>query len=473
MRNWMHYLGSHYEAMREQYPNDKLLILFDVDGTILDMRYTMLYLLKAYDQQFGTSYFDNLHISHITFSDADIANGLRPFCIPVDEIEKISRWYNENRWSLWAIFEANRPFPGVMEVIRWFQLQDNTFIGLNSGRSEVIREDTIQSLNRLGQEYRVVFDDRLLKMKRKAGDKATCKVQAIKEFRDMGYRVIAMIDNEPGILDRIAESDVANEILLLHASTVFRHREVDDNTGAYHGNVYDLTELIPQRALPKHIQFVWNNINNDSTLMRFIDSNVKWADITGTTYNLLNKPIARIREEKETQSFYKYAAAFVENSKSMRITIQPQVEQAELLIDILADAGIDSSRLWLNGKIDALRKETFVLLSDIFPKAVIECPVDFLIPIILTTEDKAEHILDTYANWGINRFSLSWKSPNVKKALTILDKLGFDVTIYDVVNLDEFLHAVLYLPTAIVSDFNFPMWESSKEKGKIKKSVTA
>ena len=42
---------------------------------------------------------------------------------------------------------AHRPYRGVLEVIRWFQLQPATFVGLNTGRPEQLRDETLRSLN--------------------------------------------------------------------------------------------------------------------------------------------------------------------------------------------------------------------------------------------------------------------------------------------------------------------------------------
>ncbi len=463
MRNWMNYLACHYESMREKYPDDRLLILFDIDGTILDMRHTMHYLLKSYDQNFGTQYFKHLQVPLITFPEEELTSGLRPFCIPEGEMEKILCWYGENRWSMWSLFEANRPFPGVMEVIRWFQLQNNTCVGLNTARSEVLREETMLSLNSLGREFRVTFDDQLMKMHRPGLHKnhADSKVGAIREFQATGYRVIAMVDNEPENLEHIAASGLADEILLLHASTLFKSRVDHRQIRAVGGNVYDLTELIPRRALPQHIQFVWNNVNNDSSLTHFMKSNVRWADVTGvandTSYtDEFSEAVSNPRE------FVRYISLFRTNGKGIRINFESIHEQADTIIDLLARHDVVSNQLWLCGKIDTLRRETYGLMSDIFPEAIIECPVDFLAPILLTTPEQAERILDTYTGWGINRFSLSWKTAQVKRVLGILDRLGFDITIRDINNLEDFLQAVLLLPTAIVTSFNFPRWEQNQ-----------
>ena len=36
-------LAHHYEKTRERYPGENLLIMFDIDGTIVDTRYMILH----------------------------------------------------------------------------------------------------------------------------------------------------------------------------------------------------------------------------------------------------------------------------------------------------------------------------------------------------------------------------------------------------------------------------------------------
>ncbi|MGR3218449.1 MAG: hypothetical protein ACUZ8H_01345, partial [Candidatus Anammoxibacter sp.] len=56
-KNWMVELESYYKKTRDQYSDDKLIILFDIDGTILDMRYMVMYVLTAFDKYNKTKYF--------------------------------------------------------------------------------------------------------------------------------------------------------------------------------------------------------------------------------------------------------------------------------------------------------------------------------------------------------------------------------------------------------------------------------
>jgi len=465
MKDWMKTLSDHYETMRTRYPNDRLLILFDIDGTILDMRYKLFYLLKIYDLEHDTGYFSNLNISDLSFGEESLGQGLKGMKIPESAIREIQPWYQHNCWSVWSLIEANRPFPGVMEVIRWFQLQEKTFVGLNSSRAEVLREETLQSLNRLGQEFRVHFDDDLLKMRpSETSDIAEEKVFGISSFRKKGYRVIAMIDNEPSNLDSIANNDESDEILLLHASMMFRGNGTEQQISPLQGNVYDITRLIPRRSLPQHIEFVWNNINNENSLLNFLSSNVYWSDITAVASAFVNSGVSKNEHESSKIRLLSYLSTLLDHNKGIRIALPADAKRGGKLIKSLKNYEIDSSRLWLTGRVDTLGESFFRLLRDTFPEARLECPIDFLIPVVMSATDKAEHILDIYMNWGIQRFSLSWKSEYIKRVYPSLEKRGFDIIINGVSSLQEFLQAVLLLPTAIVSDFNYPMWSDEKDE---------
>ena len=65
MDTWMKKLAQHYENVRSIYPDDQLIVLFDIDGTILDMRHMVLRVLYSYDQAHGTDYFHGLKLSDI------------------------------------------------------------------------------------------------------------------------------------------------------------------------------------------------------------------------------------------------------------------------------------------------------------------------------------------------------------------------------------------------------------------------
>lgn len=143
MSNWMTGLSQHYERIRQKYPNEKLMILFDIDGTILDMRYMMLHVLQTFDRQYLTTFFSHLQASDIRVHENHLDQLFAALSIPLPMRDRIRQWYLQYRWYSEAVLESHRPFAGVMEVIRWFQIQPNTDVGLNTARPEMIREDTL------------------------------------------------------------------------------------------------------------------------------------------------------------------------------------------------------------------------------------------------------------------------------------------------------------------------------------------
>ncbi len=201
-------LAFHYESMRNAYPEDRLLIVFDIDGTILDTRYMIVSILHAYDREHGTRHFRFLCADDIHIHENEIEDLLNDLDIPETEKTNIIEWYILNFWSEDAILQSHRPFDGVLDVIRWFQLQNNTYIGLNTGRSEHMRSETLRVLNTLGSEYRVEFSSDLLHMN-PGNDITGSKVEGLQSFKDMGYRIVAMIDNEPANLKAINETDLS------------------------------------------------------------------------------------------------------------------------------------------------------------------------------------------------------------------------------------------------------------------------
>ncbi len=92
-----------------------------------------------------------------------------------------------------------------------------TSVGLNTGRPESLRIDTLGALNKLGEEYKVLLSDDLMHMNRYGGDQdiGSTKVAGVLHFQDAGYRVIACVDNESDNLKAVSHIDSPNEILLL------------------------------------------------------------------------------------------------------------------------------------------------------------------------------------------------------------------------------------------------------------------
>lgn len=151
MNQWMNKLADHYEKFRLAYPKDNLIIVFDIDGTILDMRHLILYVLKKFDVFLGTKYFQDVDFRDINFHEDHVLSMLERLPICVSHRKTILALFGEHPILATAFPHSQRPFHGALDVVRWFQKQPNTFVGLNTGRPESLRTNTLKTLNAWGR----------------------------------------------------------------------------------------------------------------------------------------------------------------------------------------------------------------------------------------------------------------------------------------------------------------------------------
>ena len=132
-----------------------------------------------------------------------------------------------------------------------------------------------------------------------------------------------------------------------------------------------------------------------------------------------------------------------------------------LVLEFIDTYCFDGPRLWFNGNVEKLQEQGFRKLASAHPHAIVQCPVDFLAPLICSATDKAKEILEMFTSWGINRFSIDWQTKNLHPFFDQMDEWGFEVNLYNVSDLESFLQAVILVPRSITSDFNFPKWHYS------------
>lgn len=457
-------LNQHYQHMRRLYPRDKLIILFDIDGTILDMRYMVWRLLKSYDQLHQTDYFTSLSVADINVSENQLLPLLVALRIPAEQQQQIMAWFEQHAWSSVAMLEAHRPFQGVLEVIRWFQLRPDTYVGLNTARPESLRHETVRSLNNLGREYKVDFAAKLLYMRPDdwAEPAPQAKAAGIRYFQQLGYRVFAFVDNEPVNLEAVAAIDPQHKILLLHADTIFESKRTQLPAHTVGGNQYDLTALISAADLPRHIHFVWSGLNDRSNLAMFLASDVHWGELSLWLDSLSDEFISLFGFFAEAAfqklEFNETLARLRIQEKGVRLDLKAGGRLIDRVLELVELCDFRDANLWFNGSIEVLQERGVRQIAVAHPGAIIECPVDFLAPLICTAPHKAQEILNMFRNWGVNRFGISWQTPSLRQFFDQMDRWNFEVNIYDVPDLEAFLQAVLLMPRAITSYFNFPKW---------------
>jgi hypothetical protein len=462
----MHALARHYERARQQHPADELCVVFDIDGTIFDMRHLVTHVLLGFDRTRGTNHFTGLVAEDVTHHEDEIDDVLESLEVPPEARSDIAAFYRAHLWDREAILAASKPYEGVFGVIRWFQLQPRTVVALNTGRSHRMREDTLASLNTVGAAYRVGFEPDLLYTAEPDADVPGHKAATIRELRRRGLRVVAVVDNEPENLRTVAAADPSNEILLLHADTIFtsqrlHHDRLDGRLVA--GRSYGLRELVPEASLTGRVEFVWHGVNEELNLERFLSSGVRWAEI-----DVRRDPAGRLvlrhdsfeetpwRRQDRPMLAEPAIRRLATAGRSIKLDLKENATMGEVT-QILGATGLTADRVWFNAELPTLGRDGFRSLRTRYPRATISAPVDFMAPLMLASASTADRALGMLRLWGVSRLSLAW-APNTRRLLDDLEVRGWEVNVYGLPELEAFLEASLLLPTSVTADFNFPEW---------------
>jgi phosphoglycolate phosphatase-like HAD superfamily hydrolase len=469
-------LAEHYARARSDHPDDHLLVVFDIDGTILDMRHMVSHVLNDFDRVHGTRLFEGLRPADVDVHENEIEKLLDRRGLPDEDRDRVLAWYHARRWAPESVLIAHRPYRGVLEVIRWFQIQPRTSVALNTGRPESLRDATLRCLNALGREYKVSFTDDLLHMN--PGDWEVDvpghKVAGLERFRSAGYRVVAVVDNEPEMIAAMAAADETQEILFLHAQTLYRSRR-DSIPRTVAGRDYELRSLVGERDLPRHVQLVWHGVNDEANLRQFLASPVRWGELDVRCdpggrlvlrhdgFESLDSPDADgagAAADEGVHGLLTVRSALADlrqAGKAVKLDVKDADALDELLV-LVAEAGLGDGDLWFNGRLDVLGEDGVRTIRAAHPDAIVQVPIDFLGPLATAMPDEATGLLQTLTGWGVTRFSVAWTEAEGHDLFEQLDRWGYEVNLYAVPDLEQFLRAALMLPRSITADFNFPEW---------------
>jgi hypothetical protein len=465
--DWMRALAAHMGTMRSTYPDGDLVIVFDIDGTIIDTRHLVVHILLAYDRTHGTEHFHGITAEDVAEHESQIDEILAPFPLPARIRRDVRAWYLAHLRDPRAIAAAHRPYQGVLSVIRWFQLQSRTHVALNTGRPEPMRELTLASLNALGRLHRVTFDPEMLLMSTSGIDEEVAhdKVAALRRLRSAGFRIVAVVDNEPQMIRAMAASDDIGEILFLHADTIFASRR-EPTPRTVSGSTYDLSGLVDETEVGRRVTLAWHGVNDRHNLRQFVASEIRWAEM-----DVRRDPAGSLvlRHDTFQESPWVPGEELVgldEHLEVLRVamrSVKLDLKEGGTLIDDVLDSvrrfGFTDDELWFNGSVQALGREGFRRLRASRPDAIVQAPVDFLVPLLVAAPELAEEALAMLAAWGITRASLDWQTPGGRDVLDLIEGLGWEVNLYGVPDLESFLEAALLLPASVTADFNFPEWD--------------
>ena len=459
-------LARHLAHVRSAYPTDRLLVVFEIDGLIVDQRHTVRRRLLDYDRVHGTDHFRGVEVADVDTDPGNLERFLTRQGLAATVRRDVLDWYLEQPPSPEHAPGTEHPYPGVLEVIRWFQFQSSTFVGLNTSRPERMRTDTLRSLNALGRDLRVEFDRGLLHMNESGdqGDVIASKIEGLHAFTRAGYRPVAVVDHDPAVIRAMIEADETGDILFLQTRTTSPSpRLTGPRTAA--GRHFELRALVEEDDLPDQVHLVWHGVNDEINLREFLSSTVSWGELD-VRHDPRQRLVLRHDSFERTpwtrdEPLLTLAAAleaFAGHARGVKLDLKAGTGVVDDVLALLAGHGFDNNCLWFNASIEALGDEGFRRLRSAYPGAIVQCPVDFLAPLVLAAPRQARAVLQMLAGWGVSRFSVAWGRERTRSLVQQLEDWGYEVNLYAVPNHEAFLQAMLLMPRSLTADFNFPEW---------------
>ena len=458
-------LARHYAHVRSARPTDRLLVVFEIDGPIVDQRHVVRRRLLDYDRVHRTNHFSGIELAEVDVDAGNLERFISRRGLPATVRGEALDWCRKRASSTEHRPGTVRPYPGALEVIRWFQLQESTFVGLNTSRPERLRADTLHSMNALGRHVKVQFQNDLLHMNQgDQGDAVASKIEGLRAVTRAGYRPVAFVDHELSVLHGVLEADETRDILFLQTRTTSGSpRLTGPRTAA--GRRFDLRALIAENDLPDQVQLVWHGVNDEANLREFLSSTVAWGEC-----DLRRDPRQRLvlrhdsfertpwTMDDAVLTLATALEAFARHGRGLKLDLKDGPGVLDEVSALVQRHEFEDDRLWFNASIEAVGAEGFRRMRSAHPGAIVQCPVDFLGPLALAAPRRARAVLRMLAGWGINRFSVAWGQDTTLSLVQALQDWGYELNLYAVPDLESFLQAVLLLPRSLTADFNFPEW---------------
>jgi hypothetical protein len=296
------------------------------------------------------------------------------------------------------------------------------------------------------------------------GDVIASKIEGLRAFTRAGYRPVAVVDHDPAQIRAMIEADETGDILYLQTrSTSPSARLIRPRTAA--GRHFDLTALVGEDDLPDQVQLVWHGVNDDVNLREFLSSTVGWGELDvrrdpRQRLVLRHDSFDRTPWSRDEPLLTLAAAleAFAEHVRGLKLDLKDGTGVVDEVLALLDGHGFDDDRLWFNASIEAVGADGFRRLRSAYPGAIVQCPVDFLAPLVVAAPRRARTVLAMLAGWGISRFSVAWGLESTRCLVRQLEEWGYEVNLYAVPDHESFLQAVLLMPRSLTADFNFPQW---------------
>lgn len=355
-----------------------------------------------------------------------------------------------------------------LRVLRWFQIQPDGAAGIIAGPDHD-QTDLLKWINKVGKSTRFTLDENSLFAGDRGTDGAGPPEQAawFRHFQQSGRTVVSIIRVQPGTLETTVAPREASPILAVRVGITAREFARNRYQAKTYRQRFSLRNLIDENDIPDSIIPCWHGINDPQNLRQFFNSDYPWGEVDVRIEPEKNRLItrhdsfllSRLRETERLQNLENVLKEFKRHQKNIKIDFKRGWGVVDKVVELLRKHGFHDEMLWFHGSVRVLRINGYRKLARSYPNALIQATIDRFVLFIAGMPAVGKFILDRLAALGVNQFLLSWRSHFKTRILEKLDQWGYRVNFYKISDLEDFLQAVLFLPSSITADFNFPEWD--------------
>lgn len=440
--HWLARLTAHVERQRRRHPFAELAVLIDVDGTLLDLRPGLLARLLAWDARQQRSTFAGLEAADLVPNEAGLRRLFDARGLDYAAREELLVDCERFCWSPEAVLGAHRPCLGMLEVLRWMQMQPGVYVVLNSSRAQERRDETVQALRTLCRHYGMgLAADRLhLAPSASGADPVEAKLAGIEHFRERGFVPVALVDDDPRAVARI-ERDLGDRDVLCLAGTPFERRlepvgETDGDAGS-----------------PRPVSVVWTDLESMDDLELFGAANVPWAQVRVGRNDCAQ--LATVPRRGAEIQLEELIGAFAQLGRGLRLCFD-ETSALTRALDSIGVMRFPLDRVAVHLADDQQTDAWFQRLAAHVEGGVsVSADGGHLIPLARFAPDLASQALVRLVDAGVARLVLPADAPDVATFATYVRAAGLEVELaVEGASVSRYVDAVLRAPHAVSTDFD-------------------
>ncbi|QDU68710.1 hypothetical protein [Engelhardtia mirabilis] len=330
----------------------------------------------------------------------------------------------------------------LIETWRWFQNQPGSGAAISVDRCEGGRDEALGRLRALSAPHQV----------RIPGDLFGFGDLDLNHWRGAGWRPAVVVDARSDAVDRseTLAGDRSAEVAVVAAPDLaVANPTATVRAGVVHPAGAEAAEGSEPRPAPPEV--TWRGVGTREDLDAFLGSTVRWAEIPIRRGGQGDVVLAG--EDGFQPSLDEVLGVLAQCNKGARLRLDSDPRLRARVLRILVQSGFSNQDLRLAAEPLSGASIGFQELADACPGALLECPLDFLGPVLAIDPLAARALVESLTSQGVGRFLLARGGGDRLAVSAALRSWGQRYDVGNIEDLGGLLEVFREGPSGLTTDF--------------------